>query len=99
MPGDGRLAGVWQAEFAQAGSAFTRGQIARVCEREKASDESFFDLLPRKFRAECSADDRAPGAENIDRNSLKAAVAEQLLFRGAALTAQGVLLAKAQLRI
>src|SRR5262245_54576840 len=30
MFGDRRLAGVWQAEFAQAGTAFARGQIAKL---------------------------------------------------------------------
>ena len=64
MFGDGRLAGVGQTEFAQAGSAFTRGQVARLSEWEKTIDKRLFDFLPREFRAERSADDRAPGAEN-----------------------------------
>src|SRR5687767_12461206 len=99
MPGYCRFAGVRQTEFAQAGSAFARGQVARISDREKTIDKGFFDFLPREFRTERSSDERAPGAENINGNALEAAVAEQFLFRGAALPAQGVLLAKAQFRV
>ena len=83
MAGDGRIAGVGQAEFDDAGARPLRAFPVRV-EREEAVQHDAFDVLARERGAAAGADQARAGAEQGDAHLVRRAGRQQLFLGGAA---------------
>ena len=84
MPGDGGIAGVGQAEFAQPGWPAIRRHLIRRRDWQEPLRQNLQDFLARQVDAERLSHDGMPAAQDRDRHVRQFRIAQQPLFRGAA---------------
>ena len=82
--GDGGIAGVGQAEFAQPCWPAMRRHLIRRGDWQEPGRQNLQDFLARQVNAERLSDDGTAAAQDRDRHALQGRITQQPLFRGTA---------------